>query len=44
MFRCWVYATKDEALTKWNELNEANADKARQVFADGVLKIDKIFS
>lgn len=43
MFRCWVYADKEQALDKWRELNEAKADKARQVYGDGILKIDNIF-
>lgn len=43
LFRCWVYADKEQALSKWNELNEARKQKVHEVFLEGVLKIDKIF-
>lgn len=44
MFRCWVYADKEQALDKWRELNEARKQKVHEVFLEGVPKIDKVFS
>lgn len=44
LYRVWVYATKEQALDKWRELNEARNQKVHEVFLEGVLKIDKVFS
>jgi RPA family protein len=44
MFKRWVYATKEQALSKWRELNRARKQKVHEVFLEGVLKIGKLLS